>query len=173
MDTENELIKNRVAQSPLVLIDLTEYYHKEIERIGFDINPLLFQGLILKEAEFRDSLKKMDLTGFKGKIVHIYCSSDAIIPLWAYFLITVHLQPLCHFSGFGTRANVDTLYLLNQIEKIDLKQFEGKKLVIKGCSDLLIDENVYLSLVNRLVPVANSLMFGEPCSTVPVFKRKA
>lgn len=165
-------IKNKVADSPLVLVELSDFYNKEISRVGYDMRQHLFQDAILREKDFRNSLKEMDWSIYRGKIVYIYCSVEAIIPLWAYFLIASYLKPVCHFSGCGTKKSVDTIYLIDQIQKIDPEVFNSKKVVIKGCTDIDVEENAYLALVSKLLPVVSSIMFGEPCSTVPVFKRK-
>lgn len=164
-----EAIINKVAQSGLVTLDLERFYPKE-EIIVFDLKNYLFMELILKEKDFRESLKNVDWSIYKNKIVAICCSADAIIPLWAYMLAVTYLEPFAKNIIFGKETEVlDTLFLKN-IHEIDAMEFEGKRVVVKGCGERKIPESAYIEITKILRPVVKSIMFGEPCSTVPIYK---
>lgn len=167
---ENELI-NRVSESALVTINLEDYYPKE-EVAVFDLKDYLFMGLILKEKDFREALKTLDLTTYTGKSVAVTCSADAVIPMWAYMLVASVLQPVAKEVVFGNEEETKKQILLNNINTIEANEFADKRVVIKGCGDLPIGEAAYLQATNILRPVAKSIMYGEPCSTVPIFKKK-
>jgi hypothetical protein len=166
-----EVIINKVAQSALVTLDLEEFYPKE-ELVLFDLKSYLFMGLILKEKEYREALKNLDWNVYQNKNVAITCSTDAIIPLWAYMLAVTYLQPFAKEIVFGNEKEVFNILFSKNIEKIDVKEFEGKRVVIKGCGDKKIPESAYVAITKILRPVVKSIMYGEPCSTVPIFKRK-
>jgi hypothetical protein len=170
METEKEII-NRVASSPLVTFDLEQYYPAG-ERIVIDIKDLLFQGLILREKDFREYLKSHDWSVYKNKFVAITCSTDAIIPTWAYMLLTSALQPFARTVVFGTLEDLENRIFLELLSKIDWSQFKGAKVVIKGCSKVNVPAAVYVEATRLMRPFAASIMFGEPCSTVPVYKSR-
>jgi hypothetical protein len=167
---ENELI-NRVSESALVTINLEDYYPKE-EVAVFDMKDYLFMGLILKEKDFRESLKTLDLTPYTGKATAVTCSADAVIPMWAYMLVASVLQPVAKEVVFGNEEETKKQILLNNINTLPVNEFADKRIVIKGCGDLPIGEAAYLQATKLLRPVAKSIMYGEPCSTVPIFKKK-
>jgi len=167
----SEGIINKVAESGLVTLDLGDYYPVEEVKI-FDLREFLFRGLILKEKEFRDSLKNMDWEAFRNKNVGIVCSADAIIPPWAYMLVAASLQPVAASVMMGDEKHVISTLLLKRIGEIAPENFADQRVVIKGCGEKQIDESAYLEITRLLVPVAKTIMYGEPCSTVPVFKRK-
>ena len=167
----SDQIINKVASSALVSLDLEEYYPKE-EVIGFDLKPLLFMELILKEKEFRQSLLEIDWQKFSGKIVAVHCSTDAIIPIWAYMLVASYLQPLATDVIFGTEEKAREAVLVKNIAAINPGSFQDQRVVVKGCGELPIGESAYLEITKILRPVAKSIMYGEPCSTVPIFKKK-
>ena len=167
----SDQIINKVASSALVSLDLEEYYPKE-EVLGFDLKPLLFMELILKEKEFRQSLLETDWQQFSGKIVAVYCSTDAIIPIWAYMLVASYLQPLAKDVIFGTPEKAKEAVLIRNIASIDPSSFQDQRVVVKGCGELPIGESAYLEITKTLRPVAKSIMYGEPCSTVPIYKKK-
>jgi len=167
---ENTII-NKVSESVLVTLDLEEYYPKE-QVVIFDMKDHLFMGLILKEKDFREALKTLDLLPFTGKNVAVTCSADAVIPVWAYMLVASYLQPVAKEIIFGTEEQLKTKLLLQNIEKIKLGDFEGKRVVIKGCGEIPIGEAAYLAATKTLLPVVKSIMYGEPCSTVPIYKKK-
>ncbi|WP_339903829.1 DUF2480 family protein [uncultured Cyclobacterium sp.] len=163
-------IINRVANSPIVTIDLETYYLAG-DRIVFDLEPFLYQGLVVKEKEFRQSFKNLDWSLYKDKLVAITCSTDAIIPKWAYMLAMVNLQAVAKEVIIGSIEDLEKHLLYNVIDKLDVKDFEDRPVVIKGCGKLSIPDYAYGEIVKKVMHVAKSVMFGEPCSTVPVYKR--
>jgi hypothetical protein len=133
----------------------------------------LFMGLILKEKDFRQSLKDLDRSVFENKIVAITCSVDAVIPMWAYMLVASALQPVANEIVFGDEARAKKEILLRNIQTgIDVQSLSDKRIVIKGCGEIAIPEEAYIEVTKLLRPVAKSIMYGEPCSTVPVFKKE-
>lgn len=164
-------IINKVAESAITSIDLEEYYPKE-ETAVFDLKDHLFMGLILKEKDFRAALQSFDWEQFRGKNVAITCSADAIIPVWAYMLVAVNLQPIAKEVVFGEEKNVLQTLLIRNISQIKGEEYTDKRVVIKGCGDVQIPEAAYVEITSKLRPFVKSIMYGEPCSTVPVFKRK-
>jgi len=168
---ENELI-NRVNESALVTLNLEDYYPKD-EVAVFDLKAYLFMGLILKEKDFREALKNLDLAPFTGKLVAVTCSADAVIPMWAYMLVASVLQPVANEVLYGTEEEIKKQLLLTNIAALSPEEFTDKRIVIKGCGDLPIGEAAYLQATKLLRPVAKSIMYGEPCSTVPIFKKKS
>lgn len=169
MDTEKEII-NRVANSPLVTLDLEEYYQPG-ERVVVDIKDQLFQELILKEKDFRNFIRTQDWSQYKNKFVAITCSADAIIPTWAYMLLTSALQPFAGTIVFGTIEDLETKIFSDQLRQLEWTKFKDAKVVIKGCSKVNVPAAVYVEATRLLMPWASSIMFGEPCSTVPVYKK--
>lgn len=167
----SEPIINKVAESGLVSIDLAQYFPTN-EIVAFDIKPYLFMELILKEKDFRASLNTIDWTGYQDKIVGIYCSADAIIPMWANMLIVANLTPFAKAIYFGDESKTRELVLLQEINNIDNSVFEDQRIVVKGCGDTPIGESAYIAITQKLRPVVKSIMYGEPCSTVPVYKKK-
>ncbi|HSN08207.1 MAG TPA: DUF2480 family protein [Hanamia sp.] len=166
-----EIIINKVAQSALVTLDLESFYPSG-EIVNFDVKDYLFMELILKEKEYREMLKSIDWSIYKNKNVAITCSADAIIPLWAYMLAVSYLQPFAKDIVFGTADEVFKILFLKNLQQIEMKEFEDKRVVIKGCGDKKIPENAFVEITKILRPVAKSIMYGEPCSTVPIYKRK-
>lgn len=164
-------IINKVANSGLITIDLEEYYPKG-ERVVFDIKPLLFQELILKEKDFREYIKNNDWTVYKDKYVAVICSADAIVPTWAYMLVGLALEPFAKKTVFGNLETLETVLFHEVLEKIDALQYKEQRVVIKGCSNLPVATNAYMELAQKLKPYVKSIMYGEPCSTVPLFKAK-
>ncbi len=170
MEVDN-LIINKVAESGLITIDLSKYIPNE-EVVGFDIEPHLFQGLILKEKDFRTFVKEHDWNFYAGKSIAIFCSADAIVPTWAFMLISSKLAPVAHRITFGEVEVMNTLLFDQALHKLDLAPYQNQRIVVKGCSDSRIPVSAYVLLTALLIPVAKSVMYGEPCSTVPLFKRK-
>jgi len=166
-----EIIVNKVAQSSLETIDLEKFY-PEGETIVFDMKDHLFMELILKEKDYRETLKKMNWSVYENKNVCITCSADAIIPLWAYMLAVSYLQPVAKNVVAGNESFMHEVLFLKNLSKINVKEFEGKRVVIKGCGDKEIPASVYAEITKILVPVVQSIMYGEPCSTVPVYKKR-
>ena len=167
----SEQFINKVAESGLISLDLALYIPNN-EIVVFDIKPFLFMELILKEKDFRASLSAINWTQFDNKIVGIFCSVDAIIPMWANMLIVANLSPYAKSVFFGDENKTRELVLLEQIQKIDTSAFIDQRVVIKGCGDLAIGESAFIAITQKLTPVVKSIMYGEPCSTVPVYKKK-
>ena len=166
-----DVIINKVAESALTTIDLEEYYPKG-ETAVFDLKDHLFMGLILKEKDFRVALQAFDWEKFKDKFVTVTCSVDAIIPIWAYMLVASYLQPFAKEVVFGDEKELLNKLLLKNISQIKGEEYKDKRVVVKGCGDVSIPESAYLEITNKLRPYVKSIMYGEPCSTVPIFKRK-
>ena len=162
-------IVNRVAKSSLKTIDLEDLYPSG-HRLVIDIKDWLFEELILRESEFRGHLKSHDWTQYKNSFVALECSSDAIIPSWAFMLITTYLTPYAKKVVVGNREQLETLLFQDVIDQLELKQYQGKPVIVKGCSTKPIPDTAYVQLITALQPVAKSISFGEPCSTVPIFK---
>ena len=164
-------IINKVAQSQLITVDLEEYYPKD-KIIVFDLKPYLFMELILKEKDFRASLQNTDWSVYQNKIVGVTCSADAVIPVWAYMLVATCLEPVAEDVIMGDEKKVIEQTLLKKIQAIDIDEYADKRVVVKGCGEVPIGEFAYMEITKRLRPVAKSIMYGEPCSTVPVYKKK-
>jgi hypothetical protein len=167
----DEPIVNKVASSALLTIDLESYYPKE-EIVVFDLKQHLFMELILKEKDFREDLQKHDWNQYAGKVVAVTCTADAIIPFWAYMLVASYLEPVAAEIIFGDEKAAVQQLLRRNISKIDTNAYTDKRVVVKGCGDLPVGEGAYLEITKILRPVAKSIMYGEPCSTVPIFKKK-
>ena len=164
-----DLIINKIAQSALLTLDLEKFY-PEGETAVFDLKDHLFMELILKEKDYREALKNLDWSFYNNKNVAITCSTDAIIPLWAYMLATTYLEPFAKEIIFGDEVQLVNALFLKNLSKIDAREYEGKRVVVKGCGDKKIPETAYVEITKILRPVAKSIMYGEPCSTVPIFK---
>jgi hypothetical protein len=167
----SEVIVNKVAESGIITLNLENYIPKE-EMASFDLKDHLFMGMILKEKDFREALKNLDWTTYSGKNVNITCTADAIIPLWAYMLVTTYLQPLARYVYAGTKEEMYKHLFLQNIAAIDPAPFADQRVVIKGCGDVHLDNYTYTEITRLLRPVVKSLMYGEPCSTVPIYKKK-
>jgi hypothetical protein len=161
---------NRVAQSGLITIDLEKYY-PEGAIVSFDLKNYLFRELILREKDFREAMKEINWAQYQGKILTVYCSTDAIIPMWAYMLVATYAAPYAADIVQCAPEQAVEILFLKKITAMDLSDFEGKRIVIKGCSDKPVPPSAYLEMTRRLQPLAQSIMFGEPCSTVPVYKK--
>jgi hypothetical protein len=167
MDT----IINKVAESGLITLDLEEFYPKD-EIVAFDLKEYLFMGMILKEKDFRAALQGLNWGDYKDKFVALYCSAEAIIPLWAYMLVSTNLSGIANKVFAGTPNEMRKQLFIENIRRINADEYMDKRVVIKGCGDLEVGEFAYVEITNKLTPVVRSLMFGEACSAVPVFKRK-
>ena len=164
-------IINKVAESGLITLDLEQFYPKE-EVVEFDIKDFLFMEMLLKEKEFREQLEQYDWSIYKDKIAAVYCSTDAIIPMWAFMLVSTKLSPYTKEVLLGNKKAVIDKCIEKKIEELNVDQFKDKRVVVKGCGDVEISPSAYLSISNKLLPFVKSLMYGEPCSTVPVYKKK-
>lgn len=162
-------IKNKVADSGLVNFDLSKLVPKGV-RIGIDLTDFLWEGVILKEKYFREKVAELHPEKFRDAYVYIYNSAEAIIPLWAYFLITAKITDEAKKIIFGDRKDLEVLLMHNAVQTYDFTELTDKRVLVKGCSDESIPENAYIELVEQLKPIVKSLMFGEACSNVPIFK---
>ena len=164
-------IVNKVAESGLISLDLTQLIDNT-PIVLFDIKQYLFMDLILKEKDFRAALLAEDLTIYQDKIVGIYCSVDVIVPMWANMLIASALQPFAKAIYFGDENKVREQLLLEAIHALNKEEYLNQRVVVKGCGETPIGESAYVAITNKLRPVVKSIMYGEPCSTVPVYKKK-
>jgi len=167
----NDPLINKVAESGLITIDLEKYYPKG-ETALFDLKDYLFMGLILKEKEFRESLKTHDWENYRNKNVAVTCNADAVIPVWAYMLVASYLQPVAKEIVMGDEKELQKTLFLKNLSQINVNEFADKRIVVKGCGETPIADFVYMEITKLLRPVAKSIMYGEPCSTVPIFKKK-
>jgi hypothetical protein len=165
-----ELIINKVANSSLITIDLEDYYDHS-ERVVYDLKQNLEAELLLREKEFRAFIKTHDWSLYAGKNVAITCSADAIVPVWAYMLLSVQLAPFAKKIVFGDLLALENMLFREAISKINIAQFQDAKVVIKGCSKFPVPIAAYVEIAQLLHPVASSIMYGEPCSTVPIYKK--
>lgn len=163
-------IVNRVANSALLSLDLEDYYPAG-ERQWLDIAPWLFQGLLLREKDFREQVKAHDWTAYAGRHVAVGCSADAIVPTWAYMLLASRLEPYAATLVFGTPEDLEMHLYRQALASLDLETFRDRMVVVKGCGKLPVPVGAYVEITRLLRPVVRSLMYGEPCSTVPVYKR--
>jgi hypothetical protein len=161
---------NRVASSGLITLKLEEFF-PAVELAHFDLKDFLFMELILKEKDFRAALKEHNWEQYTGKVLLVYCSTDAIIPVWAYMLVAAYATPSAVDVFQGDREDYYRTYFLRQLDQLDVEQYRDQRLVIKGCSDHPVPPAAYLEITRLLQPLAKSIMFGEPCSTVPVYKQ--
>jgi hypothetical protein len=168
-----EIIKNKVAESGIITVNLEDFFPAE-EVVLFDIKDYLFMGMILKEKDFRQAIKDLDLSLYQKKLVGVTCSVDAIVPVWAYMLIASALSSVSVDVVMGANEiEIRKKIQLRNIRKIETQHFTDKRVVIKGCGEEAVSEEAYLEITNVLKPVVKSLMYGEPCSTVPVFKKSS
>ena len=163
-------IVNRVANSKLKTIDLEDYY-PEGKRVLFDIKDWLFEGLVLREKDFREKVKNFDWSKYQNSYVAITCSTDAIIPAWAFMLLVVNLEPFVEKALIGDLEGLETSIYQDIINQLDTSEFKDKPIIIKGCSNKPVPVNAYTMLINKLKPIAGSIMYGEACSSVPLYKR--
>lgn len=168
MSTE---IVNRVANSKLVTFDLEDHYPQG-ERVLFDIKDWLLEGFVLREKDFREAAKAHDWSAYKDKFIALHCSSDAIIPGWAYMLLTTYLSPFAKKIVVGDLDTLNSILYTEVIEKLDIAPYVDKPVIVKGCSNKPVPQNAYLQLIQKLQPVVKSLMYGEACSSVPLFKKQ-
>ena len=165
------MIQNKVAESELVTLDLKSFLPNE-QPAYFDIKDFLYRGLILKEKEFRQALNEYNWSVYKDKTVLLFCSADAIVPVWAYMLVMVNLKDIAKAIFFENEENWRQRSITATIESMDVSTFTDRRVVIKGCGEAHIPESAYVAITQKLLPVVKSIMYGEPCSTVPVYKKK-
>ena len=164
-------IINRVANSKLATIDLEDYY-PEGKRVLFDIKDWLYEGFVLREKDFRAQVAEFDWSAYQDNYVALTCSTDAIIPGWAYMLLSIQLEPYAKKTIVGTLDNLETSIYQDIIITLDVSGFKDKPIIIKGCSNKPVPQNAYIMLSNKLKPIAKSIMYGEACSSVPLYKKK-
>ncbi|MFD2161852.1 DUF2480 family protein [Paradesertivirga mongoliensis] len=170
MDIQENIV-NRVAQSGLISLDPAELYPAG-ERVVYDIKDNLFHGLMLREKDFREFVKQHDWSQYQDKHVAITCSSDAIVPTWAYMLLANKMAPYASTVVFGNLEALETVLFDRALAKLDIEKYRDERVVIKGCGDIYVPVSAYVELTAKLTAVAKSIMYGEPCSTVPIYKRK-
>ncbi len=170
MDIQENIV-NKVAQSGLVTLDPAAFYPSG-ERVIYDIKGNLFHELILREKDFREFVKEHDWAQYQGKNVGITCTADAIVPAWAYMLLANKLAPYANEIVFGDANILETVLFEKAMANMNIEQYRNQRIVIKGCGDTAVPVSAYVELTKKLTPVAKSIMFGEPCSTVPIYKRK-
>lgn len=166
---ENEII-NKVANSGLINLDLEDYYVKGPRKL-IDIKDQLFMGMILKEKDFREWIKTNNWSQYQDSFVAVYCSEDAIIPVWAYMLVAAALEPVAKRVVFGDLEALETELYKEVIDSLEVGDFVDQRLIIKGCGNLPVPRAAFLMLTRKLQPIAKSIMYGEACSTVPIYKR--
>lgn len=165
-----EEIINRVAGSKLVTFNLEDYY-PEGERVLFDIKDWLLEGFVLREKDFREAAKNHDWSKYEGKYIALTCSSDAIVPAWAYMLLATYLQPYAKKVITGDLESLESILYSEIIDKLDVSDLKDKPVIVKGCSHKPVPKNAYLLLIGKLQPIVKSLMYGEACSSVPLYKK--
>lgn len=165
-----EDIVNRVANSKLVTIDLEDYYPKG-ERVVFDIKDWLLEGLVLREKDFRQHASEYNWQQYQNSYVALTCTTDAIIPAWAYMLLSTYLEPYATKTVIGDLNTLETSIYQDIISELEVSEFKDKPIIIKGCSNKPIPDNAYIQLTTKLKPIAKSIMYGEACSSVPLYKQ--
>ncbi len=164
-------IINRVANSHLITIDLEDFY-PEGKRVIFDIKDWLFEGFVLREKDFRRQVLEFDWAQYQDNYIALTCSSDAIIPGWAYMLLSIHLEPFAKKIVIGDLETLETSIYQDILNQLDVTEFKDKPIIVKGCSKKPVPQNAYIMLTNKLKPIAKSIMYGEACSSVPLYKNK-
>jgi len=171
MEAEDLEIVNKVANSALQVFDLEDYY-PEGERVALDISGWLLEGFVLREKDFRETLKNYDWSQYTGKFVALQCSTDAIVPAWAYMLVTTYLHPVAKKVIQGSVEQLNVLIYQEILDSLNYELYTGKPVIIKGCSRKPVPQEAYTLATQKLLPFARSIMFGEACSSVPLFKKK-
>ncbi len=170
METTKPLV-NKVAQKALITIDLEEFFPREDAIAAIDLKEYLFKGLILKEADFRETVKNTDWAQYKGKYVVLHCSTNAIVPMWAYMVLSAELAGHAIDVACSSPEHAAEIFLYRKIASLDMEEFKDKRIVVKGCGERQVPEAAYVQITQQLSKVARVVMYGEPCSTVPVFKK--
>lgn len=170
MNTEKPLV-NKVAQKALITVDLETYFPNQEEIISLDMKDFLFKGLILREADFRESVENTDWSNYKDKYVVLHCSTNAIIPMWAYMVLSAQISPFAKDVACSSPEHAIEIFLYRNLAKLDMESFKNQRVVVKGCGDRKVPEAAFVQITGQLSKVARVVMYGEPCSTVPVFKK--
>jgi hypothetical protein len=168
---ETKPLINKVAQKALVTLDLEELFPKENDIAAIDLKDYLFKGLILRESDFRTAITTTDWSVYKDKLATIYCSANAIVPMWAYMVISAELAGVAKDVAQASPDHAAEIFLYRQIAQFDMTKFTNQRVVVKGCGDRPMPEAAYVQIAAQLAKVARVIMYGEPCSTVPVFKK--
>lgn len=168
--SEAEEIKNKVAESGLITFNLEDLYQVG-ERKTFDLKDFLYEGLILREKEYRAALKEFDWSVYQGAFVNLECNADAIVPQWAFMLASTYLEPVAKRVVMGSTETLETVLFQEALSNLDVEQFRDERVIVKGCSKYPVPTSAFVEFVAKLRPIAKSLMYGEACSTVPLFKR--
>jgi hypothetical protein len=171
MDIQENIV-NKVAQSGLVSLDLSDLYPVG-ERFFYDIKDNLFHGLMLREKDFREFIKEHDWESYSGKHIAIGCSADAIVPTWAYMLLANKMAPFAKTVVFGDLKLLETILFERELSKMDMEKYRDQRVVVKGCGEIAVPDSAYIDITVKLTSLAKSIMYGEPCSTVPIFKRSS
>lgn len=166
-----DVIVNKVAESGIITLDLAAHLPAEAAIVEFDLKPFLFREMILREKDYRASLQTVDWNTYENKYVYLHCSVDAIIPIWAYMLAASYLQPQARSVYFGNKEQAKAHWLLESIAQIPAAEYADKRVVIKGCGETPIPDSAYVAVTAHLREVVKSIMYGEPCSTVPIYKK--
>lgn len=166
-----DAIVNRIAESALITFDLEKFYQIG-QRQSIDLSQWLYEGLILKEKDFRAQLNAHDWSVYQDQFVALYCSTEAILPAWASLLVTSHLQPYSRKVVMGTLEDLEVQLFSEEIQLLDVTPFKDKPVIIKGCSDKTVPQDAYVQLISKLQPIVKSLFYGEACSSVPLYKKK-
>ncbi len=170
MQATAEPIRNKVAESGIITLDLAPFIPSAESLAVFDITPFLFMEMILKEKDYRAALQMHDWSLYAGKHIGITCSADAIVPVWGYMLAATFLQPIAASVHFAALPALKGLVIAAAIEAINVEEYKDMRVVLKGCGDIMVPEEAYVAATAKLRPLVKSLMYGEPCSTVPVYK---
>lgn len=170
METVKPIV-NRVEQSGLITLDLENYFPAPEEIVAIDLKEFLFKELILREAEFRDTVKNSDWKKYAGKYVVLYCSTNAIIPMWAYMVLSAQLAPFVKDVACSSPEHAAEIFLYRNMAKLNMDDFKNQRVIVKGCGDRKIPEAAFVQIAEQLAKVVRSLMYGEACSSVPVFKK--
>ena len=166
-----DTIVNRIAESALITFDLEDLYQIG-ERKSIDLSQWLYEGLILKEKEYRAHLNAHEWSTYQDQFISLHCSTEAILPAWAFLLLTTYLQPFARKVVIGSIQDLEVQLFSEEIQLLDVTPFKDKPVIIKGCSDKTVPQDAYVKLITKLQPVVKSLFFGEACSSVPLYKRK-
>lgn len=167
-----EEIRNKIKESGLISMDLAMFKLDKSQLLGIDIADQLVERLVLKEKMFREFIDSNDWSKYQDKYVHIFCSEDAIVPTWAYMLVSSKLVNIAHLVIVGSQEDLEKELISDKIHNLELSEFKDGRIIIKGCADIVDPEFAMSQLIQKLQPVAKSIMYGEPCSTVPIYKRK-
>jgi hypothetical protein len=167
----SDVIENKIANSGLITLDLVDFV-KGVRFTEFDLKPFLWQEIALKEKDYREALKEQEWSSFEGQVIGVSCTSDAILPQWAYILPTVYLSEVCKAVYVGNTNEVIEQYVLEQIIKLDVSEYQNERVIVKGCGKPWVSDKLFVAFTQKLQPVVKSLMYGEACSTVPIYKRR-